>query len=333
MENQLDLISVGDSTIDIFMQVEQKDTESVCGLKGEERLICFAYGGKIPVSTYKRIPASGNAANNAIGSSRLGLKTALYAVLGSDQDSNDTKKVFVDEGVDIAHVTIDPDVGSNLSVVLNYSGERTIFVYHQPRQYELPSNLPNSKWMYLTSVGSEHQRLHDQVLEFIKRSKTKLAFNPGSYQLRDGINLLQPVLSLANVLILNREEAVVLVGGSSGEDVKQLIVELKSRCPGCVVITDGAYGSYASYDGREIWHAGISTSAPIVEKTGAGDAYSTGFVAALIQGKTLPEAMLWGTMNSTSVAGHIGAREGLLTPMKMEEFIKMYGGEIKPRMV
>lgn len=332
METQFDLISVGDSTIDIFMQVEQKETEAVCALEAEKNLICFAYGSKIPVSTYKRIPASGNAANNAIGSARLGLRTALYTVLGNDQESNDTKKVFEREGVDITYTTVNPSVGSNLSVVLNYSGERTIFVYHQPKKYDFPLNLPTPKWVYLTSVGLDHQHLHEQVLEFIKRTQTKLAFNPGSYQLRDGINLLQPVLSLTDVLVLNKEEAIGLVGGA-GKDVKQLILELKAKCPGCVVITDGASGSFASYDGREIWHAGVSTSAPIVEKTGAGDAYSTGFVAALIQGKTLPEAMLWGTMNSTSVVGYIGAREGLLTPLKMQEMIKLYGEEVKPRML
>src|SRR3989344_1311873 len=332
MENQLDLISVGDSTIDIFMQVEQKDTEAVCNLKAEERLICFAYGSKIPVSTYRRIPASGNAANNAIGSARLGLKTVLYTVLWSDQDSLDSKKVFENEGVDVNFISVDPSVGSNLSVVLNYLGERTIFVYHQHKKYNLPMNLPVPKWMYLTSVGPNHQHFHEQILEFIQKTKTKLAFNPGSYQLRDGINLLQPILSLADVLISNKEEAAGIVG-NNGADVKQLILELKAKGPACVVITDGANGSFASYDGREIWHAGVSTISPVMEKTGAGDAYSTGFVAALVAGKDLPEAMLWGTMNSTSVVGYIGAREGVLTPLKLQEMIKLYGGEVKPRMV
>lgn len=332
METQYDLISVGDSTVDIFMQVEQKDTESVCNLKAEDCLICFPYGSKVPVSTYKRIPASGNAANNAIGAARLGLKTALYTVLGSDRDSSDSKRVFEDEGVDTSFVAIDPSVGSNLSVVLNYSGERTIFVYHQLKKYDLPTNFPASKWMYLTSVGPDHPHLHEQVLEFVHRTKTKLAFNPGSYQLRDGLALLQPILSLTDVLILNKEEAVALLG-NSGADVKQLILELKAKGPGCVVITDGANGSFASYDGREVWHAGVSTTAPVMEKTGAGDAYSTGVMAALVAGKDLPEAMLWGTMNSTSVVGHIGAREGLLTPLKLQEMIRLYGGEVQPKMI
>lgn len=331
MKEQFDLISIGDSTIDIFMQVDVEDAHTVCTLDNDRCVVCFNYGSKVPVKKMTRVAAVGNAANNAIGSSRLNLKNAIYTVIGSDKDSEEMKRIFEDEGVDISFVTMESAKRSNLSFVLNYDAERTIFVYHEDRNYNLP-DLPSSKWIYYTSVAKGHEVLHKQIPEYIKKSGTKLGFNPGSYQLREGLEVLRPILEVTEALLVNREEAHLLVGGEV-EDTKGLIAKLKDRIPGIVVITDGRNGSFASFDGREVWHVGIPEDSPVLERTGAGDAYSTGFLAGLIQGKELPEAMIWGTMNATSVIQYIGAREGLLIPSKMQEFIEKYSQAVKPRLM
>lgn len=329
--DQFDLISIGDSTIDIFMEVDVEDAHAVCTLDNDRCVVCFNYGSKVPVKKMTRVAAVGNAANNAIGSSRLNLKTAIYTVIGSDRDSEEMKKIFENEGVDTSFMVMESAKRSNLSFVLNYGAERTIFVYHEDRNYNLP-DLPNSKWIYYTSVAKGHEVLHKQIPEHIKRSGAKLGFNPGSYQLREGLEALRPVLEVTEALLVNREEAHFLVGGEV-EGTKGLIAKLKERIPGIVVITDGRNGSFASFDGREVWHVGIPEDSPVLERTGAGDAYSTGFLAGLIEGKELPEAMVWGTMNATSVIQYIGAREGLLTPSKMQEFIEKYGQFAKPRLI
>lgn len=331
MASIYDLISIGDSTVDLFMEVDVKDAHTVCTLDNDRCVVCFSYGSKVPVGKMTRVAAVGNAANNAIGSSRLGLKTAIYTVIGSDKDSQETKDIFEREGVDTSFIIMESDKRSNLSVVLNYNSERTIFVYHEDRRYSLPQ-LPEAKWVYYTSVAKGHDILHRQVPEYIKKTGARLAFNPGSYQLREGLEALGPVLAITDVLLLNREEAQFLVKGDI-EDIKGFLWKLKSAGPKTVVITDGRNGSYTSFDGREVWRAGIPESSPVVEMTGAGDAYSTGFLVALCKGKELPEAMVWGTMNATSVVQYVGAREGLLTEAKMQEFIEKYGKEIKPRII
>lgn len=328
---EYDLISIGDSTIDVFLEVDPKDTESVCRIDKEKCFVCFDYASKIPVSRMTRIAAVGNAANNAIGSARLGLNTAIYTVIGSDQDSQEIKKVYEDEGVSIEFVVSESGKRSNFSTVINYSSERTIFVYHEDRNYNLP-NLPPAKWAYYTSVAKGHDVLHTQIPEYIKKTGTKLGFNPGSYQLREGLEVLKPIIEVSEALILNKEEAQFLVGGDI-EDIKDLISKLYATGPKIVAITDGPGGSYASLDGREVWHVGIPKESPVIERTGAGDAYSTGFLAALANGKDLPEAMGWGTMNATSVIQYIGAREGLLTKMGIVEFSNKYKESIKPRLV
>lgn len=338
MEEQYDLVAIGDTTLDVFLEVDLEDAKGRCELDSEKCLVCFPYGSKVPVKKITQVPAVGNAANNAIGSARLGLKTAIYTVIGSDRDSEDHKKVFEDEGVDTQFVVMEPDKRSNFSAVLNYGAERTIFVYHEDRKYDLPQ-LPSSKWVYYTSVAKGHDILHRQVPEYIRKSGAKLSFNPGSYQLLEGLHKLKPILEVTDVLLLNREEAHKLAGddpsAGSGqvEDIKGLIRGLREYGPKIVVITDGRNGSFASFDGREFWHVGIPEDTPVVERTGAGDAYSTGFLAAQIMDKDLPECMVWGTMNSTSVVQYIGAREGLLTQEGMKKFIEKYGGEVKPKMV
>ncbi|MBI2007252.1 MAG: carbohydrate kinase family protein [Candidatus Blackburnbacteria bacterium] len=331
MQEQFDLISIGDSTIDLFMEVDVEDAHTVCTLDNDRCVVCFGYGSKVPVKKMTRVAAVGNAANSAIGSSRLGLKTAIYTVIGSDQDSQEMRKIFKEEDVDTSFVVMESGKRSNLSVVLNYNSERTIFVYHEDRNYNLPK-FPGAKWIYYTSVAKGHDILHKQVPEYIRSSGAKLAFNPGSYQLREGPPALAPILEITEVLLLNREEAHFLVGGDL-EDAKGLIAKLKRKGPQIVVMTDGKNGSFASFDGREVWHVGIPQDSPVLEMTGAGDAYSTGFLAALAQGTEIPEAMVCGTMNATSVVQYVGAREGLLTPQKMQEFMKEYGQFVKPKMI
>lgn len=327
---EYDLVSIGDSTIDVFLEVDTADTQANCNIDTEKCVICFPFGSKIPVKKLTRVAAVGNAANNAIGSARLGLKTAIYTVLGSDKDSVEIKEVFQEEGVAGDFVVMESGKRSNFSAVINYDGERNIFVYHEPKTYTFPP-LPKSRWVYFSSVAEGHGDLHIQVPGYAKKFNVKLAFNPGSYQLREGIEGMKPVLQAAQALLLNREEAHELVDGDIG-DIKGMLAKLLSTGPKIVVITDGPSGSYASIDGREVWYVGIP-DVPVVERTGAGDAYSTGFVAALALEKSLPEAMVWGTMNASSVIGYVGAREGLLTQVKMQGFVEKYGEQAKPRMI
>lgn len=326
-----DLISIGDSTIDIFLEVDPVEAVGLCNLNEEKCVVEFEYGAKIPVNKLTRVAAVGNAANNAIGSSRLGLKTAIYTVTGSDQDSLESKEIFEKEDVDTSLMVFESDKRSNFSTVINYSAERNIFVYHEERKYDI-SNLPKADWAYFTSVGKGHEILHEQIPTYVKNYGVKLGYNPGSFELREGIEVLKPILAETEVLFVNREEAHGLVNGEL-EDIKGLITKLYETGAKLVVITDGRGGSYASPDGHEVWFAGIPEKSPVIERTGCGDAYSTGFLAALMQKLPLPDAMVWGTMNATSVIQFIGAREGLLTRRGIDEFKGKYGSFVVPRMI
>lgn len=313
-----DVIAIGDTTQDIFLKMH--DASLQCDMDGENCLICFDYADKIAVERKTNVPAVGNAANHAIGVARLGLKAAIYTIVGKDDQGEVARQVFEQNHVATDYLTYDEKRGTNLSVVINFKSERTIFVYHEPRDYQLPQ-FDETNWIYLTSSsGGGVERMHEQVLAYLQANpKVKLAFNPGTHQIHLGREKLEPLLHRTSILFLNREESAEILGIET-KDVKELVAEYHAIGVKTMVMTDGPYGSYVS-DGSQIYYAGIFDG-PVVERTGAGDSYGAGFLSATIKGKNTQEAMSWGNANSTSVVQYIGAREGLLTEEALEAMIR-----------
>ena len=318
---QLELLSVGDVTWDVFLS--PTESEALCTLKERECYICFTFGEKIPVKSID-YSLGGNAANNVVGARRLGVRSGLVTTLGGDSTGNLIVERLEKEGVDMDYVIQQPMAGSNFSTVINYAGERTIFTYHAPRSYEFPVHLPVTPWVYLTSMGEAFQPFYNHFVDFIHKNSTiKLAFNPGSRQLRAGIEALKPILEVTHVIYVNREEAEKLTGmdDSHGAD-KELLTNLSSLGPKIAIITDGGNGSFV-YDsmGKKYYKAGV-LPVDAYERTGAGDAFGAGCIAALIKGKGFNEALLWGTVNSASVIGYVGSQKGLLKESDMPEWLE-----------
>ncbi|MFZ5933216.1 MAG: carbohydrate kinase family protein [Patescibacteria group bacterium] len=324
--NNLDLLSVGDASIDVFMT--PTESETLCQINTKECYIAFSYGEKIPVRNLE-FSVGGNAANNAVGTSRLGVKTGIVLTLGDDSIGNMIVEKLKAEGVNMTFVIQQPAASSNYSTIINYSGERTIFTYHAPRSYEFPVALPATPWVYLTSMGESYRPFYNHFVEWLKKNPAiKLAFNPGSWQLKAGYGGIADVLSLSYLIFVNREEAEELTGlkESAGKE-KELLMALSKLGPKVCVITDGDNGSY-------IYDAGVTNGARFVraeilpvdayERTGAGDAFGSGCLTALIKGKSLEEALVWGTVNSASVIGYVGPQKGLIKESEMQEWIDRY---------
>lgn len=318
-----DMISVGDATLDVFVSLIEASV--LCNVQKDVCQLCLSYADKIPVEKVQRV-IGGNAANNAVGSSRLGLKAAFYSIVGNDETGEQILETVKREKVSTEYVHVDKKQESNYSVVLNFKAERTILVYHIDRKYKLPKLKP-TKWIYLTSMGKNHQSLHNELLAHVKKTGTKLGFNPGTHQLKQGLEKLRPLLQMTTVLFVNKEEAKRLVGEIA--DMKELLMAVRHVGPQIVVVTDGEKGSYA-YDGQSFWKCAI-TDTPVIERTGAGDSFATAFLAAMNVGKTVPEAMQWGTMNSASVIMKVGPQAGLLTKSQMVAWLKKYS-KIKPHL-
>jgi ribokinase len=314
-----DLISIGDCVMDTFVFLE--DAEVILK-KGEPRL-SIPFGAKVPVGPSVSF-VGGNAANNAVGSARLKLKTAIYTNVGNkdDDEADDRIKAkFKKEGIDTRYVAESWDLQSNHHIVLDYKGERTIFVHHQPWKFNLP-DLDKTKWVYLTSLSPSFtdSNLIEQLINYLERSGAKLAYQPGTFQIKLGAKKNARILSLTEFFIVNLEEAKHILGDTSEAAIKKLLKGIADLGPRKVVITDGREGSYG-YEAEKYFKLGVFPD-KVVEATGAGDAYATGTLAGLFHGEDLPSAMRWGAANGAAVVEQVGPQAGLLTLNKMHEVLK-----------
>ncbi len=316
-----DLISIGDCVIDSFVPLDDAEVEDGGGV----RKLILRYGDKIPVGPITSLVA-GNAANNVIGSARLGLKTAIYTNVGDKDEEEDDKRIvakFKVEKVDTRYISHDKTLPSNHHIVLNYKGERTILIYHQPWKFDLP-DLDKSKWVYLTSMSPSYidSNVVDQLINYVERNGVKLVYQPGTFQIKQGVKKQSRLLSLCEIIFVNLEESKLLLGYDISEkiSIKKLLKGLADLGPRMVVITDGEKGSYG-FDGQRYYELGVF-KAKLVEMTGSGDAYATGTIVGLFYGKELKEAMRWGAANGASVIEHIGPQAGLLTYDQMQQKLK-----------
>jgi len=314
---KFDLLTIGDCTVDIFTFPDKADVH--CQLHGNKRCeLCLSAADKVSSKGFS-LTFGGNAANVAVGASRLGLRTGIYTHVGKDLFGEEVLDNFKKEKVDTSLVEVDTDQATNVNVVISSGGERTILASHQPRHYLVPAVY--APWVYFSSLAPGHDYFHAPFVRYVHENRVKLVFNPGSYQIKEGLAAYGQLLKITEVLILNREEAGRLLGLDQAlKTEKELLSRLRDLGPRIVIVTDGPQGAYA-FDGYEFTFQ-TATGVKAKERTGAGDAFSCGFVSALILEKDLKEALKWGTLNAESVTQEVGAQAGLRTRKELEPLVK-----------
>lgn len=330
MTEQPDVISIGDIVTDAFIKLF--DDKAVAYENDQGKWLAMPFGTKIPFDHVEIIEAVGNAANAAVAFSRLGLNSSLVTNVGGDDHGRDMIKALGAQHVDTRFVRINPDKKSNYHYVLWYKEERTILIKHEEYDYHWPELRPAEipKWAYFSSISEHATDFHDQVSDWLdQNADVKLAFQPGTFQMKAGAERLKRIYARTEVLILNREEAVA-VGGGKHEDINDLFSHLHQLGPKIVVITDGPNGAYAS-DGTNRFQMPLYPDpAPPIDRTGAGDAFASTFVAAIIKGNTIEGALQWAPINSMNVVQKVGAQAGLLTEKDIEELLRNSPDYYKP---
>lgn len=329
-QKQLDVMSVGDIVTDDFIELLESQAQTYDNEHG--KWLAMPFGTKIPFDHHEVVPAVGNASNAAVAFARLGLASSFATNVGGDQEGRDMIAVLQREGVDHRFVRVNPDKKSNYHFVLRLRAERTILIKHEEYDYQWPHLLPKDtpRWMYFSSISEHAIPYHDQVADWLDANPgVKLAFQPGTFQMEAGAQRLQRIYQRSDILILNREEAVT-VGGGNHDDIHDLINHLHALGPKMVVVTDGPSGAYAS-DGPNRFKMPIYPDvAPPTDRTGAGDAFASTFVAALIKGNTIEGALQWAPINSMSVCQKVGAQAGLLHETELESYLRKAPDWYKP---
>lgn len=319
-----DIVTIGDCFEDIFIfpehgqLIDDKVFASGMGL-------CFGYGDKVPIKdiTYQ---LGGCAANTAINFSKLKLETGVISVVGSDSRGEKTLDFLQNSGVDTDMVKKAKDSNSNISVIISYKGDRTIFTYHGVDKFSdyVPKKNLKTRWIYLGPLGDDSKIVENRVVEIIAKTACGLMWNPGNKQIRRPIKDSLPILKLCNVLFVNKEEAYEfsdLSRRSSTEDVMKNFHEIGTKI---IVVTDGPNGAKC-YDGSRFYQIGASGEKRI-EATGAGDSFASTFAANIIlnslenknQGfvpgrEIIEKSLKYGVIVSGSVVSSIGAQNGLMT--------------------
>jgi ribokinase len=311
-------VGIGDIVVDAFVKLKEATIE---GGVGGFKKICMRFGDKIPYEDAIIVPAVGNSVNASVAASRLGLKSAVVTNVGEDHFGKECFDVLKNEKVGTEFAKINKNKKTNYHYVLTYGAERTILIKHEEYDYTLPA-LNEPKCVYLSSLGGNSLAFHSQIEKYLnEHSSAKVVFQPGTFQIQFGKDALKGIYRRTDLFFCNKQEAQKILE-TKEEDFKELIQMIHGLGPKIVSITDGVNGAYAS-DGKDVWFLPIYPDPkPPTNRTGAGDAFSSTFAVAILLGKSVEEALMWGPVNSMSVVQQTGARAGLLTREQLEDFLK-----------
>lgn len=322
----LDFLAIGDIVTDAFIRL--KDAEVKDCVNHERQELCLSFGDKVPYESVDVLSAVGNSANAAVAAARLGVKSGLIAHVGNDAEGKACIETLRNEHIDTTLIGIHDGMPTNYHYVLWYDVERTILIKHTPFPYSFPKDLPAPKMIYLSSVGEHGAAYHHEIAEYvISHPETKLIFQPGTFQIKLGTTELKDIYTHTYAFFCNVEEAQRILQNDS-KDIKTLLAGMHALGPKLVFITDGIKGAYAS-DGTSQWFMPVYPHAPY-ERTGAGDSFASTVSVGLLLGLSVPEALVWGPVNSMSVTQYVGAQKGLLTQEKLKELLLQAPADYKP---
>lgn len=305
MADKQRIICIGAATQDVFLQGEifkpHKDPEGMVeefmlGSKNDVEGVVFSTGG--------------GATNAAVTFTRQGMHASYLGKIGGDIAGKGVKEALREEGVDTSLMSISQKFATGYSVLLLApSGERTILAYRGASvHYELqPEDFHGRKpdWFYVSSLDGDLEVL-GKIVEYAEKNDIKIAFNPGKKELKQAAKL-RHMLEAFTILNLNKEELAMLFQGESLED----LVVNASKSIKYVVGTDGPRGCVAT-DSENLYHAGMYKDVKVVDRTGAGDSFCSGFTAMIAKGADMEKAITFASANSTSVVKYIGAKTGIL---------------------
>lgn len=332
-QEQLDFVALGDIVVDAFIELN-KDAADVSKDMDTGRLtLHMPFGHKLPYDDVVVVNAVGNSPNAAVAAHRLGLRSGLVTNLGHDSYGKDCLEQLRKEGVSTDFVKIHEGKKTNYHYVLRYGAERTILIKHEEYPYILPDFPVPPKFLYFSSVGENSVPFHHEVATYLaEHPETKLAFQPGTFQIKLGAKELADLYARTEIFFCNKEEAQEILE-TNEQDMPTLLRGMKALGVKIPVITDGPNGAFA-LEGDTSWYMPMypDPKEPI-SRTGAGDAFSSTFTSAIILGYDVPTALSWGPINSMSVVQNIGAQTGLLTQEKLREYLKSAPADYRPKQV
>ncbi len=281
---------------------------------------CIPLGSKLGIDELV-FATGGGATNAAVTFAHFGLKTGCFSRVGMDEVGDGIIRQLKAERVDVKGIQRDKNEKTAYSIIL-VSGEgfRGILTHRGAAQHLDATRFPwngkglighpfKTKWIYLTSVGGDVKALKS-IFTMAEKMKARVAWNPGNAELELGINKLRAYIKQTDVLILNKEEAGMLA--SLPPRFIEKVLDKVGKIPKqALVVTAGKHGAYVRSHGATLFAPALKGRR--LNTTGAGDAFGSGFVGAMIKGHDMDDALRVGLMNALGVVTHMGAKSGILS--------------------
>lgn len=322
MSKPYDFVAIGDILTDAFIELNKDEADVSIDLDTGNQTLHMPFGGKLPYNSVTVVPAVGNSPNASVCAHRLGLESAIVTNVGNDRNGKECLETLRNEGVHTDFVKIHEGKSTNYHYVLRYGAERTILIKHETYPYTLPNFINPPKYFYFSSVGEHGLPYHQEIANYVNNHETKLAFQPGTFQIKLGHEKIRDIYEACELFFCNKEEAQAILK-TTEQHLPTLLRSLKELGPTIPVITDGPRGAYTIDTENQTWYMPMYPDvASPKDRTGAGDSFSATFTTAIILGKEPAEALAWGPINSMSVVQHIGAQAGLLTLEQLMDYLK-----------
>ena len=311
------VICIGSAGKDIFLPTRNGTVIETPKDIMAQRKVCFELGGKIRI-TDRHEDSGGCAANIAIGLARLGVVSGLHTKIGDDEAGEWIMRRLRAEGVDSALVQKETGARTDLSVIIvdEQSSDRTIFVNRDVNECLVvhPRAFLDAEWIFLGALHQpEWKDTFSKLGAWCASRDVKIAFNPGQHQITQDSAAVRAMIGKSAIVFLNTDEAIELMyehGAAKDRNPRILLRAIHALGAARVVLTDGARGAWAT-DGIAAFHV-AAKDVLSKDMTGAGDAFSAAFFAALLRGENLRACLAWGSANGAYVVQFYGATEGLL---------------------
>src|SRR3989344_1853923 len=224
---QFDVVSLGPTHMDCFVMLPEEEIVEVCSIDRQRCVMELGFGDKVPVCDLV-FNVGGNTGNNAAGLARLGYKTAMAGTIGEEWVDARALEILRNEGVNVDHVTKVPGK----------------FGFEVENTFTLKEGEVQTAWVYLTTAGQNYDKFYEDAVAWAKGAGAKIAFNPGSRQIKDGLEKLKYAYEATDLVFVNREEAAKLLGRRAGDPIEDLLSGIRGVGPKLTVITDGPGGAY-----------------------------------------------------------------------------------------
>lgn len=303
---KFDVVSFGSAVLDVFVHTD---------ISEKAGFMNYPIGEKILINDLK-FDVGGAATNTSVAFSRLGLKAGCICEFGKDENGKKILDLLKKEKVEFLGQVVDGELTGYSVILDSKGGERTILTYKGANDEVEMLDIKkfSTKWLYFSSLLGLSLHTQKRLAEALKKKGVKLAFNPSSYLIKNVE--IKSLLKLTDILILNKEEGEMLVKKENCKE-KDLLKALHSLTKGIVVITDKDK-LISCYDGSKKYSLVPHKNIKVVERTGAGDAFASGFVAGRIVGMPIQKCLELGLKESESVIQYFGAKNNLIR-MKLKK--------------